>query len=145
MRARVRIAAPARTGVLFTATGIPVAQGSSTAVISHTTGRAFILPDNRKALREWRKRIAAEAHLAMAGAAPFDCPLRVAVVFHLPRPKTVKRDYPDRPPDLDKLLRAAGDAMTGVVYTDDARVCQWSATKVYGTPPRADFTVRVLE
>ena len=35
-------------------------------------------------------------------------------------------------PDIDKLLRALLDAMTGVVYVDDSQVaCIW-ATKEYG-------------
>ena len=35
-------------------------------------------------------------------------------------------------PDLDKLCRAALDAMTGVVYVDDAQVAILSAAKEWG-------------
>lgn len=48
-----------------------------------------------------------------------------------------KRGAPHRPPvrpDLDKLARAVGDALTGVCYRDDAQVVNLCAAKYYVMP-----------
>jgi Holliday junction resolvase RusA-like endonuclease len=37
--------------------------------------------------------------------------------------------------DGDKLMRAALDALTGVVYKDDSQVARWSGSKTYSTEP----------
>ena len=42
---------------------------------------------------------------------------------------------PDRAPDLDKLVRAALDALTGIVFGDDGQVCELYAHKLYGDGP----------
>ena len=46
-----------------------------------------------------------------------------------------------RRPDLDKLVRSAGDAMTGIVYVDDGQIAILSACKEYGD--RAETIVKV--
>lgn len=53
--------------------------------------------------------------------------------FLLPRLKTVIRRYPTgkREGDLDKLIRALYDAMTGVVYEDDSQVVDSTESKRY--------------
>ena len=49
------------------------------------------------------------------------CASFVELDFYLPRPKTVKRQWPTVRPDADKLLRAVLDLMTKAgVYCDDA-------------------------
>jgi len=40
-----------------------------------------------------------------------------------------------RPSDLDKLVRAVLDALTGIVWKDDAQVVALKATKVQGVTP----------
>jgi len=53
--------------------------------------------------------------------------------FLVPRPKTVKRKYPigKYEGDIDKLVRALLDAMTGTVYVDDSQVVTSSETQRY--------------
>jgi Holliday junction resolvase RusA-like endonuclease len=53
----------------------------------------------------------------------------------MPKPRTVKRLHPTVAPDLDKLIRAALDAMTAVAYLDDGQVTEINAMKVYGGAP----------
>lgn len=85
---------------------------------------------------------------ALAGAIHLDA------VFTFPRPKAHYRTgrhagelRPSAPlvhssrPDLDKLLRAVGDALTGIVWRDDSQVASIVASKVYG-PPGATLLVR---
>ena len=64
---------------------------------------------------------------------PLDCPVRVALWFAMPRPSSApkrRRTWPMRHPDLDKLVRAALDAITQAgVIKDDARVVGLHAIK----------------
>lgn len=64
-------------------------------------------------------------------------PAAVSLEFSVPKPKSApkKRDVlPHKRPDLDKLVRAALDAMSGVAFRDDAQIVDITATKRYGTP-----------
>ena len=45
-------------------------------------------------------------------------------------------------PDVDKLARAGLDAMTGVVFSDDAQVTEALVGKVYGETPGLMCEVR---
>jgi len=50
-------------------------------------------------------------------------------------------------PDLDKLQRAVGDGITGILIADDSMIDRWSVTKGYLPPdplrggPRVEITV----
>ena len=75
--------------------------------------------------------------------APFDGPLRVRMVFTVRKPASApkrRRTWPDRTPDLSKLIRATEDALTEAgVWADDARVVEYDrAAKVFpGEDPEA--------
>lgn len=60
-------------------------------------------------------------------------PIKVRLLFLLPRKKTVKRKFPISKfdGDVDKLVRAIFDAMTGIVYGDDSQVVDVTASKRY--------------
>lgn len=61
-------------------------------------------------------------------------PVHVMLTFYLPRPPSVtseKRALPCVKPDLDKLARAAFDAITGVIWCDDGQVTSCSLWKFY--------------
>jgi crossover junction endodeoxyribonuclease RusA len=72
--------------------------------------------------------------------------VRVTLAFYLPRPQSLPKRVTAhvKAPDLDKLTRAVFDALTGVVFHDDAQVVDLVATKRYacaGDPPRVDIRV----
>jgi Holliday junction resolvase RusA-like endonuclease len=48
-------------------------------------------------------------------------------------------------PDLDKLVRAVGDALTGFAYADDRQVCQVHAAKVFGDVDTTVIEVMEME
>lgn len=131
------------TELRFTTIGIPAPQGSK---------NRFGGEDNPRT-KPWRLALAADAQAA--GATLMDGPLTGIVYFYFPRPKGHYRTgkhagqlRPDAPmsvggkPDLDKLLRAVGDALTGVAYRDDAQIASWVAFKRYGEPARAEVLIR---
>ncbi len=96
----------------------------------------------RDRLRKWRGRIETAAAQAMRDfelAAPFTFDVVLSAEFVLPRPPSHykpsgeltamagrERAYPGKP-DLSKLVRAVEDAMSGIVYGDDAQVQRYGA------------------
>ena len=66
---------------------------------------------------------------------PLDQPLRVRMIFTLPKPSSApkrKRTWPMRTPDLSKLIRSTEDAITTAgFWADDARVVECTAAKRY--------------
>ena len=44
-------------------------------------------------------------------------------------------------PDLSKLIRATEDALTGIIYADDAQIVDIHAKKEYGLPERVEVTI----
>ena len=111
----------------FHVNGLPVPQGSMKVI----NGR--MLHSQGSALAVWRSTIAWEATLA--GCKAEEGAMKVTLIFVMPRPKTVKRAEPSVAPDLDKLTRAALDALTSVAYVDDGQVTELHARKIYGNIP----------
>lgn len=100
--------------------------------------------------RPWRATVASEAAAAWGGRPLHVAPVVVEATFVFPRPKVhfgtgrnASRLKPSAPiwcatqPDGDKLARAVGDALTGVVLRDDSQIVAWTIRKVYGEPARA--------
>jgi crossover junction endodeoxyribonuclease RusA len=80
----------------------------------------------------------------VAGATPHGLPVRITIIFIMPRPKTVKRPYPTVAPDLDKLVRGVLDGLTGIAYEDDAQVIEIHAHKVYGSSSGAEIRLEII-
>lgn len=137
--------------IAFTVYGEPIPQGSKTR-----TRWGGIREDNPRT-KPWRATVAAEAAAAMQGRALITGPVQLEVVFTFPRPKayygtgrnagTVKASaasHHTKTPDLDKLLRAVGDALTGIIVRDDSQLSRVTAEKVYGEPARREVNVREI-
>ena len=85
-----------------------------------------------KRTSEWERRVRDFAS-AQGWQVIADQPFRVRLVFALRRPKRMPKARRDMivKPDLDKLTRAVLDALTGVVWHDDAQVVRLVAVKRY--------------
>lgn len=127
----------------FFVPGEPVTEGSTRAFASGQ--RVVVTHDRGRELDQWRLRVArvAEAAARKAGWEPrHDGPVAVTATFLLPRPKSVPktRKWPHTKPDLDKLQRAVGDALSPYkrpgVLRDDSRIVEWRASKCYAGDPR---------
>jgi Holliday junction resolvase RusA-like endonuclease len=133
--------------------GIPKPGGSK---------RAFFTPKTRKAVvvdacdknRDWRAAVAATAHEAMKGKELLRGPLDVGFHFYMPRPKGhynkhgVKESAPrwhSTRPDATKLVRSTEDALTGIVWLDDAQVAIQRATKSYSMTPGAGVVITEIK
>lgn len=126
--------------ISFTVAGIPAPQGSKTRT------RWGVREDN-PATKPWRSAVAWEATAAMKGIAQLAGPVHLHAQFYFPRPKShygtgrnaeaLKESAPDycsTTPDIDKLLRAIGDAITGIIVRNDSQIASLSARKLYGQP-----------
>ena len=109
----------------FFVKGRPVPQGS----LKFINGR----PIHARAtdLAVWRADIARNAEVH--GYKPVQGGVKVSCSFVFNKPKSAKeRNYPWVKPDLDKLIRAVLDGLTGVAYEDDSQVVLLQANKTYG-------------
>lgn len=134
--------------LVFTVEGRPVPQGSMTASYNRKTQTAHVHHVQGAALAQWRADIRREARAA--GAVIITAPVVLYVSFGMQRPiaqtqlyggrRIVKPEYrqarPGVAPDIDKLVRAVLDALTGVAYEDDSRVVTLHARKVYASATR---------
>jgi crossover junction endodeoxyribonuclease RusA len=111
--------------------GNPAPQGSKTAIVRN--GRAIMFESNKR-LPEWRDTVLMGATIARAeqGGLTILGPVTVMMTFHMPRPKSTNRRYPNSAPDLDKLVRAVGDALQeSEVLANDGQIVTLVAHKVY--------------
>jgi Holliday junction resolvase RusA-like endonuclease len=128
----------------FVVRGEPVGQGS----MRHIGGGRMIASNDKK-LKAWREAIALAVQskrLETGELVSFAGAVRVDVKFCVPRVKAAaKRTHPTTPYDLDKQMRAVGDAIS--VNTDlvvnDSQIVVWNASKVFadGCPFGAHITV----
>ena len=148
----------------FTVLGRPQPAGSKTAFVHPKTKRAIVV-DAAKGSRPWKQEVAGAAQAALVGLTsglacdpPFGRdPVELTITFYRQRPKgdygtgrnasalkPTANAYPISKPDTTKLLRAVEDALTSVLWSDDAQVVDQHVFKRYGTPERAEITVRAL-
>ena len=142
----------------FDVTGRPQPGGSKRAFIHKATGRAVITDDNPKAKR-WMADVA-EAALA-TGCELYEGPMEVEAIFRQERPlghygtgknAGVLKDkapfYKTNKPDATKLWRSTEDALTGIVWKDDAQIVKQTITKRYvghGEKTGVQITARRLD
>jgi Holliday junction resolvase RusA-like endonuclease len=113
--------------------GEPAPQGSKNGFVKN--GRVVMVESSKK-VKPWREAVTIKTaqHMSWEGLNAITNPVEIALIFHLPKPKSVKRDFPSVKPDLDKLVRSTFDGLTtGGLYEDDALVIALSASKIYAT------------
>lgn len=135
--------------------GQPAPQGSKRAFMGKRkdgTPVARVIESSHDRVKSWRQAVVDEAREWQSQAAgrqfgaapPLAGPLEATMTFVLRRPKghygtgrnaaVLKPSappYPSGKPDVGKLARATEDALTGIVWLDDAQVVRSLLTKVY--------------
>lgn len=115
----------------FVVWGVPIQKGSARAFMPKGWTRPVITSDTRRGLKEWEHaiRVVAQEHAGQM----FTEAVHVDLLFVLPRPKSLPKRVRHhlKKPDIDKLSRAALDAMTGIVWKDDSQVVALQAHKRY--------------
>ena len=129
--------------------GVPVGQGNMKAY--SVGGKSRVTHKNGTQLDTWRRTITDAVHRQLGEEIELMTgPLWISAAFRLPRPKKIPKENKGMPintrsGDLDHYLRAIGDAITGILIDDDARIVHVKdLTKVYAnekTQPGVVFTV----
>lgn len=126
----------------ITVFGQPAPQGSKRFVGHAKSGRGIMIESSAK-VKPWRQDVKSAAleeverinRCCLLPEAKLYGPLSVHMIFTVPKPKSApksRRTWPDRKPDLSKLVRSTEDALTDAgVWEDDARIIRCVASKVY--------------
>jgi len=136
----------------FCVYGIPAPKGSKRAFAIRKrgvpTGQVAVVDADkgRGPLRDWITAVNGVVQgMAGSGAQKLEGPLEAHVTFYPPKPKSApktRRIWPGRKPDLDKLLRAIFDPLSGVLIRDDAQIVRLDARKEYADDQVGDQTPR---
>lgn len=132
--------------ISFTVFGKPQPQGSSRAFV--IGGKAHITSANPN-LHSFRQEVSKVALLTRQRSGFTDLvfgkhvPAKMIAKFFYQRPESIpkKRVCHVVKPDIDKTLRSITDAMTGIVYHDDAQIVAVEVEKHYGAPERVELTI----
>ncbi|WP_269939037.1 RusA family crossover junction endodeoxyribonuclease [Arthrobacter sp. HY1533] len=111
-----------RFGIWGTA---PAPQGSKSVT------KKGIMFEANKNLKPWREIMVAHMKATVGPDwEPWSGPVQAVGIFYMPKPRTTRFPVPMGKPDLDKLQRAVGDALTQArIISDDARIVHWNVQK----------------
>jgi crossover junction endodeoxyribonuclease RusA len=135
----------------FTVYCHPEPQGSSKAFVIPGTNRASVTSTNTK-LKPYRHEVVRAVCYEMNVRnverpwADKHVPVSLCLTFYFEKPPSVakKRTECVVKPDIDKICRSTFDALTGVLFKDDAQVVEIVARKQYGTPERVEIICQKL-
>lgn len=107
-------------------------------------GRPRVLVDANKNAGKFKTKVKKAAKACRGDGPMFEGPVKVTMVFYRKRPdnqvssdgglKSNFQQYPIGAPDALKLARGVEDAMTGVIYRDDAQIVDEHLYKRWGEP-----------
>jgi crossover junction endodeoxyribonuclease RusA len=110
--------------------------------------------DDAKGGAQWRAAVSLAAQDEFQ-APPSAAPLALCLTFFRLRPKShytksgklkgKVEDYPTKKPDSTKLLRAVEDALTAIVWIDDAQIVDTHVYKRFGDIEGVDISVFRLD
>lgn len=133
--------------ISFVVYGVPQSQGSIRAFMPKGAKHP-VLTSTNKNLKSWRQDMCVAAFDASQrvpkGYFPRPDAVRLKALFFFQRPKSAKGLYKITKSDLDKLVRAVGDSLTGIVYDDDSQIVELIASKWYDRIPRVEITVEAI-
>ncbi len=147
----------------FVAIGKPEPAGSKTAGVIYRNGQPILkngrplvtTRDANPKAKDWKQAVAFYARQAYRGEL-LRGPLRLTITFYRPRPKGhfnskgslnksgAAAEYPISKPDVLKQTRCVEDALSGVLYLDDAQIVDEHLFKRYGEPARCEVVVEAI-
>ena len=140
--------------VNFVVFGLPSPGGSKNAFVNKYTKKVCVVDAGGSKTKKWRGEVARSARKAMDGMDYLAPPLTLIIEFRVPRPMShyqadgqIKSTAPWVPivrPDVTKLLRSTEDAMTGIVWHDDAHICEQIITRTYALDEFSGARISVL-
>ena len=132
--------------IKFEIIGIPVAKGRP----RFSVASGFALAYTPKKTRMYENNVLAQALQYLPGE-PIDTAISVDLVFYMPIPTSMSKkqkilaeteQFPMiKRPDLDNLIKASIDPLNGIFWTDDSRITEKIARKVYSKRPRTEYII----
>jgi len=99
----------------------------------------------------WEHQIRMTAQKIQGKDAPLQEAILMAIEVRLPVPKSLSKKKkfmalsgslkPIKRPDLDNYVKAALDALQGVVFRDDSQICEIRAKKTYSETPGMNIII----
>lgn len=139
--------------ICFTVPCVPVAQPRQRhRLVTKRDGDQFVSNYTRRRdpVNAFKAAVQLAASQAYQGA-PLEGPLCISLVFIMPRPsrlrwktKPMPREWHASKPDVENIAKAVLDALTGLVWIDDAQVASLHCKKLYASgdeQPGAEVTV----
>jgi len=145
----------------FKVVGVAIPKGSTKAfgyyaknratgqILLNKHGKPILLASTSAAnpkTKSWQMLVADGASHAIQSLSAVERALfvdgvRLTVAFYLPRPKSLPKRVTahTKAPDLDKLIRSVGDALTKVAFHDDAQIVDLVAMKRYAAAHEAPY------
>lgn len=130
----------------FTVPGLPQGKGRPRLSTRGGFARAFT-PQKTVA---YEGLIALAGQEAMNGVPPLDGPVSIAVTAFFPIPqswskrKKAAAHWHTSKPDGDNILKAVGDGLNSIAWSDDSQVALATITKRYGNVPCLEVEVTRL-
>ena len=145
-----------RPPLQFFCAGIPKPAGSKRGFYMKQLNRVVIVDANPNR-RDWKTDVKHEAQRNYSGEL-WDCPISVRFTFYIVRPKghyrtgknahMLRDSAPYRPttkPDALKLARGVEDALTGIIWKDDALIVDEVLHKKFGDQPGCLIEIKEAE
>lgn len=140
--------------ISFFVNGLPKPAGSKRGFYIEKIKRV-VITDDCKGSRDWKTSVKHDGQRAYQGPLLAGA-LNVTLTFNLPRPKghyrtgnnaALLRDrapaFPIIRPDVLKLARAVEDALTKIIWEDDAQIVTETIHKRYNGKPGVQIVIRV--
>ena len=141
------------TELKFTVPGEPCAQGRPRFTTKSGYAKAYD-PAKSRNYKAFVRYIATDA-AKMQGWNYTDKALFMAVKAVLSVPKSKSKKWqlaalrgeirPTKKPDNTNLVKGIEDALSGCIYADDKQIVSSRISKWYGTEPRVEVTIKILE
>lgn len=140
----------------FIVHSIPVAQPRQRHRVLTVAGKSFAqnYTPTKAPVNVFKAAVQAEAAKAFPDG-PMDGPVHLAVIFIMPRPKSMfwktrsmAREWHAKKPDAENLCKSLMDAMTGYAFVDDCQVAILGAQKLIAggnESPHVEVEVRSLQ
>jgi Holliday junction resolvase RusA-like endonuclease len=140
----------------YTILGIPKPQGRARhRVVKTKDGKIFGQTYDPMESAQYKSNIAAQVVAQDPELIPARIPIRMDVLYYLPRPKShyntkgqVKGNAPTycvTKPDRDNLDKSLKDSLRGITWIDDCQVCAGETQKMYGETPKVVIQISRLD
>ena len=133
----------------FLVHGVPAPKGSLRGFIPKGWTRPVLTSTTGPRLKDWAHSVSVCALQARGQQTIITGAVMLEAIFFFDRPKSArKRMHVTVRPDVDKVLRSTCDALTGILFNDDAQIVRMIGEKRYAdqeNPPGAFITVRSLD